>query len=114
MTYEKYQAGIKLSGHWNHSGLVHQIELLSTLHQLEPAEGNHLRIDCSEIHSVDRGGFQLLFVWIQCIRMCGIKPMLVNLSAVMKKAMKKFGLETCFSDFYRDFPDMCPMLVCTI
>jgi anti-anti-sigma regulatory factor len=105
MTNQTFQAGIKLSGHWNDSGLVDQIELLSTFDLVQPANESRIHIDCSEIDSVDRGGFQLLFVWVQCIRMRGIQPILVNLSAAMRKTMENLELETCFSDFYRVLPD---------
>lgn len=60
--------GITLTGHWNLSGLVHQIESLSTLHKLEHDPGKLFRIDCSEINCVDRSGLQFLYTWMQCIK----------------------------------------------
>lgn len=103
--------GIKLTGHWNLSGLVHQIESLSTLHKLEHGLGKHFRIDCSEINSVDRSGLQFLYVWMQCIGMRGVKPELVNLPEDMQQTIKTLGLENCFSDFHEDVPDSCINLV---
>jgi ABC-type transporter Mla MlaB component len=100
-------AAIKLSGHWNLSGLVHQIESLSSLHQSEPGLGKRFHIDCSEINSVDMSGLQLLFVWIQCIRMRGVKPELINLPDGMQQTIKTLGLENCFLDFSTDASDSC-------
>jgi ABC-type transporter Mla MlaB component len=107
MALYTHETGINLSGHWNLSGLVHQIESLSDVHQLEPHPGRLYRIDCSEIRSVDMSGLQLLFVWIQCIRMRGVKPELINLPDGMQQTIKTLGLENCFSDFSMDRPDSC-------
>jgi len=91
--------GIKLSGQWDLSGLVHQIESLSALYQLESGPGRKIRIDCSEIGSVDMSGLQLLYVWMQCVSFRGAKPELINLPEDMQLAIKRLGLEKCFSDF---------------
>jgi len=95
-------AGIKLSGHWNLSGVVLQIESLSTLHKLSSGLEKLYRIDCSEINSVDMTGLQLLYVWMQCISLRGLKPELINLPEGMQQTIKRLGLEKCFSDFYTD------------
>jgi anti-anti-sigma regulatory factor len=94
--------GIKLSGHWNISGVVLQIESLSTLHQLESGLEKLYNIDCSEISSVDISGLQLLHVWLQCVRLRGVKPELINLPEGMQQTIKQLGLENCFADFYVD------------
>ena len=94
--------GIALSGHWNLSGLVQQIESLPVLHHLESGREDLYRIDCSGISSVDMSGLQLLYVWMQCVGMRGAKPALINLPAGMQQTIKTLGLENCFSDFYTD------------
>jgi len=94
--------GIALSGHWNISGVVHQMASLPVLHHSEFGRDNLFRIDCSEISSVDMSGLQLLYVWMQCVSMRGVKPALVNLPEGMHQTIKRLGLEKCFSDFYTD------------
>ncbi|MBK5276747.1 MAG: STAS domain-containing protein [Desulfuromonadales bacterium] len=111
MAHYTNETGITLTGHWNLSGLVHQIESLSMLHKLEHGLEKLFRIDCSEINSVDRSGLQFLYVWMQCISMRGAKPELVNLPEAMQQTIKSLGLENCFSDFNKDVPDSCINLV---
>jgi len=111
MSNHAYGTGIKLSGHWNLSGLVHQIESLSTIQQPESGLGKLFRIDCSEINSVDRSGLQLLYTWMQCVSMRGVKPALINLPEGMQQTIRTLGLENCFSDFSTELPDSCSSLV---
>lgn len=94
------EKGIKLSGHWNLSGVVQQVKSLLSLHHLKSDMENRYQVDCSEIRSMDRNGLQLLYVWMQCINMRGIKAELVNLPIEMRKTIKKLGLENCFSGLY--------------
>jgi anti-anti-sigma regulatory factor len=96
------QADVKLTGNWNLSGVVLQIESLSTLHKLESGLEKIFRIDCSEINSVDMSGLQLLYVWIQCVSLRGVKPELINLPEGMQKAIKRLGLTNSFSEFFTD------------
>lgn len=93
---------VKLSGAWNISGVVHQMESLSTWHHRESVQDTSFRIDCSEISSVDMSGLQLLHVWMQCVRFRGVTPELVNLPNGMRHTIKQLGLENCFADFYAD------------
>ena len=72
-------AGIALSGRWNLSEEVHQMASLPVLLQVESERENKYLIDCSEISSVDMSGLQLLYVWMQCVSMRGVKPALINL-----------------------------------
>jgi len=94
--------GIDLSGHWNLSGVVKQMESLPVLLHLESGREKLYRIDCSGISSIDMSGLQLLYVWMQCVSMRGVKPALINLPAGMQQTIKTLGLENCFSDFYTD------------
>jgi anti-anti-sigma regulatory factor len=90
---------IKLSGLWNLSGVVLQIESLSTLHQLESDLEKLFRIDCSEIKIVDMSGLQLLHVWLHCLSLRGVRPELINLPEGMQQSIKQMGLEKSFSEF---------------
>lgn len=94
--------GVKLSGHWNTSGVVLQIESLSTLNQLESGLEKLSSVDCSGISSIDMSGLQLLHVWLQCVRLRGGKPELTNLPQSMRQIIKQAGLQNCFADFYAD------------
>ena len=96
------RSGIKLSGHWNISGVIHQIESLSALPKLESGLDKPVKIDCSEISSVDMSGLQLLHVWIQCLCLRGITPVLINLTVAMQRTIRHLGIEKCFSDFSAD------------
>jgi ABC-type transporter Mla MlaB component len=99
MEYRSNGVEINLSGHWNVSGVVLQIASLPTLDKVDSGLGKYFKINCSEIRSIDMSGLQLLYVWIQCASLCGMKAMLINLPEVMLKAIKRLGLERCFSIF---------------
>lgn len=94
------ETDIKLSGHWNISSVVKQVKSLLALHHLESGLEKLYQVDCSNIRSVDRNGLQLLYVWMQCIHMRGIKAELVNLPEEMQQTIKLLGFENCFSGKY--------------
>lgn len=102
MSNQHNEPGVKLSGCWNLSGVVLQIESLSTLQWLESGLVKLIRIDCSEISSIDMSGLQLLHVWMQCVRLRGVKPELVNLPEDLQHTIKRLGFEKYFTDFYTD------------
>lgn len=87
---------IDLSGHWNLSEVVHQIKSLPTMCELESGEDECFRIDCSKISSIDISGLQLLYVWMQCVSLRGVKPKLINVPKDMHQTIKKLDLEKCF------------------
>ena len=93
---------VKLSGHWNHSGVILQIESLPTLHRMESGLEKLFDIDCGEIGGVEMSGLQLLYVWMQCVRLRGVKPELINLPESMRRTIKRLGVENFFSDFLAD------------
>jgi ABC-type transporter Mla MlaB component len=86
-------------GDWNSSGVILKIESLSTLYQLESGLEKFFSIDCSGIRSVDMSGLQLLHVWMQCVKLRGAKPKLVNIPEGMRQMIRRFRLEKCFADF---------------
>jgi len=85
-----------LSGHWNLSEVVHQIKSLPTLCELEYGEDAYFRIDCSEISSIEMRGLQVLYVWMQCVSLRGVKPKLTNVPKGMHQTIKRLDLEKCF------------------
>ena len=81
-----------LTGDWNISGVVGQVDTLSNILQQVDASGHKtLKVDCGEIKSVDYNGLQLLKVWLQCARFRGLEPKLVNLSQSMQRIMQVTG-----------------------
>ncbi len=100
MVHRSNGAGISLSGHWSLSGVVLQMATLPTFDRLEDGLGKLFRIDCSGIRSVDMTGLQLLYVWIQCAGIRGMKAVLINLPEFMQQTINRLGLEKCFSAFY--------------
>jgi anti-anti-sigma regulatory factor len=105
MENHSFGTEIKLSGHWDLSGVVHQIDSLSTLLQMETGQEKLCRIDCSGINSYDMSGLQLLYVWLQCVSIRGVKPELFNMPEHMKQSINQLGFEKCFSIFCEDgFP----------
>jgi len=97
MTKYISESVVKLSGHWNLTSVVKQVKSLLKFHHLESDLEKQYQVDCSEIRSVDRNGLQLLYVWMQCIHMRGIKAEFVNLPEEMLQTIKHLGLENCFS-----------------
>ncbi len=91
------ETDIKLSGHWDLSSVVQQVKSLLKFHHLKSGLEKQYQIDCSNIRRVDRNGLQLLYVWMQCIHMRGIKAKLVNLPDEMLQTIKQLDLENCFS-----------------
>ena len=96
------ETGIKLSGCWDSSGVIMQIESISKLHQLAFALEKQCQIDCSEISTDDMTGLQLLHAWLQRISFHGVKHELINLPEGMQQTIKLMGLENRFSGFYAD------------
>jgi len=68
------------------------IDLLSdSLEQIESAGAKNIRIDCGRVLKADVGGLRLLYVWMQCARFRGIELELVNLSEVLRQAVRGIG-----------------------
>jgi len=89
-----------LQGDLTHSGVTHNIvtSLAVSLHKMSSGSEKTFHIDCGEVHTADINGLQLLYVWMQCARINGVEPVLVNLSRSLRQAMKRMGLTHCFSD----------------
>jgi anti-anti-sigma regulatory factor len=88
-----------LQGDLTHSGVTHNIiDLLAvSLHQITLGSERNISIDCGRVREADISGLQLLYVWMQCARLRGVEPALVNLSYSLKQTMQKLGLEHYFT-----------------
>jgi len=95
----------QLSGDWTISGVVKQVDSLSTtLQNLESCGNKKLHVDCRNINSIDMSGLQLLHVWMECARMRGLEPQLINLPVDIHHKIQHLGLGQYFSDSYSRIP----------
>ena len=87
-----------LQGDLTHSGVSSSIinSLAISLHQIASGGEKSFRIDCRKVHAVDLSGLQLLYVWMQCARIRGIEPELVNVPVRLQNGMMRTGLGHCF------------------
>ena len=91
------QAGVatNLSGDWTMNSISHQLESLMAISSdvggLVPLNKT-LVVDCSEINKIDMSGLQLLYVWVQCLQIRGLRAELVNLSDGMRSIIQQVGL----------------------
>ena len=82
-----------LSGDWTISGIVGQLDLLSSsLNTLESAGKMRVHIDFVKINAIDMSGMQLLNVWLQCCKWRGVEPTLVNVPESFSHIMLRTGL----------------------
>ena len=88
----------QLQGDLTDSGVTGScIDSLSdSLRRIETGGAKRIRIDCSRILRIDLSGLRLLYVWMQCARFRGMELELVNLSAGLRRGMRKFGLGHLF------------------
>ena len=88
-----------LSGDWTISGVVSQIDPLSSyLGKLEVSRKKRIHIDCGRIDSIDMSGLQLLHVWMELVKMRGVEAQLLNLPDDMKQTINRLGLGQSFTD----------------
>jgi ABC-type transporter Mla MlaB component len=69
-----------LQGDWTVAGVTqNNLDTLSVaLELIEPGDGRSLNIDCQQVRAIDTTGKQILNVWLQCARLRGVEPELVN------------------------------------
>ena len=80
MALQTTESILNLSGDWTISGVVGQLDLLSSsLNALASAGKNRVHIDCGKIHAIDMSGLQLLHAWLDLVEMRGINTELINL-----------------------------------
>lgn len=94
-----------LEGDWTMTGVVDNIESMAvSLKQLEYDGKKKFWINCGQLQEADTSGLQLLNVWVECARMRGIEPKLVNVSDCVLRAINELGYSQLFSDTYPDTP----------
>ena len=78
-----------LEGDWTLTGAARNIDSLTqSLQQIEFGKEMNLRIDCRQVSMADASGLQLLHVWMECARMRGVEPTLVNVPEKLRHAMQ--------------------------
>ena len=80
MALQTTESEHNLSGDWTISGVVGQLDLLSSsLNTMESAGKKRVHIDCGKIFAIDMSGLQLLHAWMELAEMRGINAKLINL-----------------------------------
>lgn len=88
----------KLIGDWTIEGVGQQLHQLNDLPICNGAidSGSTVAIDCAGIERIDMSGLQLLYVWIQCIRLRGFQPSLCNIPEKMMSSLACLGMADNF------------------
>lgn len=87
-----------LEGDWTITGVADNIgSLVLSLNQMESGGEKSFQINCGQIEETDTSGLQLLNVWVECAKLRGIEPELVNVTDGMQRAIHELGFSHCFS-----------------
>lgn len=94
-----------LEGDWTMTGVADNIEsLVHSLNQVESDGRKSFLINCGQIEEADRSGLQLLNVWVECAKLRGIEPKLVNVTDGLLRSINELGFSELFFDTYPDMP----------
>ena len=94
-----------LEGDWTLTGVADNIDsMVISLNQMESEGNKSFHINCELIEEADTSSLQLLNVWVECARLRGIEPKLVNVTDCMLRAINELGFSQLFSDTYLDLP----------
>lgn len=89
MTIRVDGAEVHLDGDWTLAGAARNIDSLAlSLQQIGVGMEKKLRIDCRQVIKADASGMQLLHVWLECARLRGVEPTLVNIPERLRHAMQ--------------------------
>lgn len=92
-----------LEGDWTMTGVADNIvSLVLSLNQMESEGKKSFLINCGQIEEADTSGLQLLNAWVECARLRGIEPKLVNVTDGMLRSINELGFSHLFSDTYPD------------
>jgi ABC-type transporter Mla MlaB component len=69
-----------VGGDWTLAGVTQRAmdSLASALQKILPGNTGKLLVDCREVTAIDSSGQELLHVWMQCARLRGADPQLLN------------------------------------
>jgi len=89
-------SGATMDGDWTLAGAARNLDSLAgLLHRIQAGNEKNLRIDCRNVSKADASGLQVLHVWLECARMRGVEPTLVNVPEKLLNSMQ--GLSGRFS-----------------
>ncbi|MBL0224715.1 MAG: anti-sigma factor antagonist [Geobacteraceae bacterium] len=82
-----------LQGDLTYSGMTHSgiDSMAACLRLIKSGGGNNMSIDCAQVRAVDANGLQLLGVWMECARLNGVEPLLINMPGNLQQALQKKG-----------------------
>ncbi len=99
---------VHLEGDWTCNGVGQKIDVLAdSLQQLEFARVENLRVDCAKVYDADVTGLELLLLWLECARIRGVKPVLVNISERLQKIMLELNFRYCLNDEFLNTHMVC-------
>jgi ABC-type transporter Mla MlaB component len=102
MEFQASNISAQLQGDWTINGVVRQIDPLMELSRGWDRTSAVVDIDCSGIAGIDLCGFQLLYTWLHCLDIRGVKPKLVNVPELVQQSQNRLGLSELF-----DTPECC-------
>ncbi|MBT0665698.1 STAS domain-containing protein [Geobacter pelophilus] len=84
---------VYLKGDWTINGVTKgKIDSLAcALQHISESLDTGLLVDCSHITSIDTTGHQLIYIWVQCARLRGMEPELVNLPDSLRQRLQNLG-----------------------
>lgn len=89
-----------VGGDWTLAGVtrIAMDSLAGALQKILPGNAGRLLIDCRDVTSIDSTGQELLSMWMQCVRLRGVEPELLNPPNKLRQALRNLGIR------YRDAP----------
>lgn len=82
-------SGATMDGDWTLAGAARNLDSLAgLLHKIHAGDGRNLCIDCRNVSKADASGLQVLHVWLECARMRGVEPTLINVPERLLSAMQ--------------------------
>lgn len=94
-----------MEGDWTMTAVADNVESMAvSLRQLESRGKKSFWINCGKMKEADTSALQLLNVWVECARLRGIRPKLVNVNDRMLRAINELGFHQLFYDTYPDAP----------
>lgn len=97
MTIRMVGTEAHLEGDWTCTGAELNIDSLAiSLQQLDLVQEEVLVIDCGQVQEADVTGLELLQVWLECARIRGVKPTLININKRLQQIMNELNFRHCF------------------
>jgi len=89
---------VHLKGNWTLGGVTQNAlhALADSLELLGSRPEKNPKIDCKQIIKFDQSGQQILYTWLQCLKIRGIEPVLTNLPGTLQNAFQRLGFQCCF------------------